>query len=150
MHTIDEMVILVVEDDAGHARLIQKNLARLGLDHRIHRFEDGQEILDFLHFSGPGPHRAADIPYLMLLDIRLPRVDGLEVLRQVKTHEELQPMPVIMLTTSENPQEIDYCYRMGCGGYIVKPIRFDEFSAMIERVGRFLTTVRVPTLRTVN
>ena len=79
-----EVSILIADDDGGHARLIEKNLARGGLRNGIKRFDDGQSILDFLFQRGPGPHREPDAPYLILLDIRMPKVDGVEVLRQIK------------------------------------------------------------------
>ena len=78
------MVILIADDDAGHARLIEKNLQRAGLHNPILRFENGQDILDFLFGRGEGPKRMSDTPYLLLLDIRMPKVDGVEVLRQTQ------------------------------------------------------------------
>jgi len=78
-----EVVILVAEDDSGHARLIEKNLTRAGLGNPIVRFDNGQAVLDFLFRRGPGPQRASEMPYLLLLDIRMPKVDGIEVLRQL-------------------------------------------------------------------
>src|SRR5579862_924239 len=102
-----EVVILVAEDDEGHARLIQKNLSRAGLHNPIQRFANGQEALDFLFRRGPGPHRGGDTSYLLLLDIRMPKVDGVEVLRQIKSDPELRKMPVIMLTTTDDPREVE-------------------------------------------
>ncbi|HZL42540.1 MAG TPA: response regulator, partial [Verrucomicrobiae bacterium] len=92
MSAAREVTILIAEDDAGHARLIEKNLTRAGLHNQILRFEDGQAILDFLHRRGT-PQRAREAPYLLLLDIRMPRVDGVEVLRQVKNDLELRKIP---------------------------------------------------------
>src|SRR5215831_9741047 len=101
-----QVVILIAEDDAGHARLIEKNLSRAGLHNPIHRFDNGQAVLDFLFCRGPGPHRAGDIPYLLLLDIRMPKVDGIEVLRQIKADLELRKIPVLVLTTTDDPREV--------------------------------------------
>ena len=92
-----EVIILIADDDAGHARLIEKNLDRVGLHNPIERFENGQEILDFLFRRDQGRKRIADTPYLLLLDIRMPKVDGVEVLRQLKQDPELRMMPVLML-----------------------------------------------------
>src|SRR5512142_786887 len=103
MNMTREVIILIAEDDAGHARLIEKNLSRAGLHNPIERFSNGQQILDFLFRRGPGRHRNEDTPYLLLLDIRMPQVDGVEVLRQVKEDLELRKMPVIMLTTTDDP-----------------------------------------------
>ena len=102
-----EVVILIAEDDAGHARLIEKNLTRGGLHNKIERFANGQAVLDFLFQRGPGSHRAHDTPYLLLLDIRMPQVDGVEVLRQIKENPELRKIPVIMLTTTDDPREVE-------------------------------------------
>src|SRR5690349_16205423 len=95
-----EVVILIAEDDVGHARLIEKNLARAGLHNPILRFENGQTILDFLFRRSAPPRRNPGTPYLLLLDIRMPQVDGVEVLRQIKQDSELRKIPVIMLTTT--------------------------------------------------
>ena len=86
----EEIVILVVEDDDGHARLIEKNLQRSGIKNEIWRFQDGQEILDFLFRRGEGRRREDFTPYLVLLDIRMPKIDGIEVLRQIKQDERLR------------------------------------------------------------
>ena len=84
MNANREVVILVAEDDSGHARLIEKNLTRGGLGNPMVRFDNGQAVLDFLFRRGEGPHRVSEVPYLLLLDIHMPKVDGVEVLRQIK------------------------------------------------------------------
>jgi CheY-like chemotaxis protein len=139
-----EFVILVVEDDEGHARLIEKNLTRAGLHNDIQRFANGQAVLDFLFRQGPGPHRTFDKPYLLLLDIRMPQVDGIEVLRQVKADPELRKVPVIMLTTTDDPREVERCHQIGCSSYIVKPVDYDKFAEAIKRLGLFISLVEVP------
>ena len=116
-----EVVIIIAEDDAGHARLIEKNLGRVGLHNPIQRFENGQDVLDFLFRRGPGLHRKRDTAYLLLLDIRMPKVDGVEALRQIKEDASLRKLPVIMLTTTDDPREIERCHLLGCNSYIVKP-----------------------------
>jgi CheY-like chemotaxis protein len=139
-----EIVILIAEDDPGHARLIEKNLSRAGLHNRIERFQDGQAVLDFLFHSGPGPHRAPDTPYLLLLDIRMPKVDGVEVLRRLKLDHELRKLPVIVLTTTDDPREVDRCHAIGCASYIVKPVDYDKFAEAIKSLGLFLSLVQIP------
>jgi CheY-like chemotaxis protein len=139
-----EVVILVADDDAGHARLIGKNLERAGLHNDLVRFEDGQEILDFLFRRGAGAHRASDTPYLLLLDIRMPKVDGVEVLRQVKGDAELRKIPVLMLTTTDDPREVERCHGLGCNNYIVKPVDYDKFADAIRQLGLFISLVQVP------
>lgn len=141
-----EVVILVCDDDAGHARLIEKNLERVGLHNSMMRFENGQEILDFLFERGEGAKRGPDAAYLLLLDIRMPKVDGVEVLRQVKADAHLRKLPVIMLTTTDDPREVARCHALGCSNYIVKPVDYDKFSEAIKQLGMFISLVQVPEL----
>lgn len=139
-----EVVIIIAEDDAGHARLIEKNLARVGLHNPVQFFEDGQEVLDFLFRRGSGLHRCGDTAYLLLLDIRMPKVDGVEALRQIKEDASLRKLPVIMLTTTDDPREIERCHLLGCNSYIVKPVDYDKFAEAIKQLGMFVSLVRVP------
>jgi CheY-like chemotaxis protein len=139
-----EVVILIADDDAGHARLIEKNLQRAGLHNRILRFENGQDILDFLFRRGAGSCRALDTSYLLLLDIRMPKVDGVEVLRQLKADSELRKLPVSMLTTTDDPREVARCHELGCNNYIVKPVDYEKFAEAIEQLGLFISLVQVP------
>ncbi len=139
-----EVIILVADDDAGHARLIEKNLTRAGLRNPIVRFDNGQAVLDFLFRRGSGPQRASEVPYLLLLDIRMPQIDGIEVLRQVKADPELRKMPVIMLTTTDDPREVERCHNIGCASYIVKPVDYDKFAEAIKSLGLYLSLVQVP------
>lgn len=140
-----EVVILVADDDAGHARLIEKNLRRAALGNRIERFEDGQQVLDFL-FRRSERKRERETAYLLLLDIRMPKVDGVEVLRQIKQDEELRKMPIIMLTTTDDPREVDRCHALGCSNYVVKPVDYEHFSEAISKMGSYITLVQVPEL----
>lgn len=140
-----EVVILVADDDSGHVRLIEKNLRRAALANRIERFEDGQQVLDYLFCRG-GHGRERETPYLLLLDIRMPKVDGVEVLRQLKQDEELRKVPVIMLTTTDDPHEVQRCHALGCSNYIVKPVDYEQFAEAIGKLGSFITLVEVPVL----
>lgn len=144
MSNTRQIVILIAEDDVGHARLIEKNLARAGLNNSIIRFENGQAVLDFLFRRGGPPKRNPDTPYLLLLDIRMPQVDGTEVLRQVKEDKELRKIPVIMLTTTDDPREVERCHALGCSSYIVKPVDYDKFADAIKNLGLFISLVEVP------
>jgi CheY-like chemotaxis protein len=141
-----EVVILIGEDDEGHARLIEKNLTRAGLHNRVERFANGQQVLDFLFCRGPGRHRSLETPYLLLLDIRMPQVDGVEALRKIKEDPELRKMPVIMLTTTDDPREVERCHALGCSTYIVKPVVYEKFAEAINRMGMFISLVQVPQL----
>lgn len=139
-----EIVILLVEDDEGHATLIKKNLKRAGISNKYIHFKDGQEILDYLYFNGEGPHRKIDETYMMLLDIRMPRVDGIEVLKTVKEDSDLNNIPITMLTTTDNPDEINRCHALGCNNYITKPVDYEKFVDVLGKLGLFLSIVKVP------
>ena len=139
-----EVEILIADDDAGHARLIEKNLQRAGLHNAVRRFENGQEILDFLFRRDSQTRRTPEVPYLLLLDIRMPMVDGVEVLRQIKADGELRRLPVIMLTTTDDPREVARCHELGCSNYIVKPVDYEKFSEAIKQLGLFISLVQVP------
>ncbi len=139
-----DVVILVAEDDEGHAGLIKKNLARAGIVNEFLLFKDGQEILDFLVRTGDGPHRQSGTAYVLLLDIRMPKVDGVQVLERVKSDPELRKLPVIMITTTDDPREVDRCHVLGCSSYIAKPIDYDAFIHVIRQLGFFLSVVQVP------
>lgn len=142
----EEVVIIIAEDDAGHARLIQKNLGRVGLHNPIQFFENGQDVLDFLFRRGPGLHRKSGTAYLLMLDIRMPKVDGVEALRQIKEDPTLRKLPVIMLTTTDDPREIERCHLLGCNSYIVKPVDYDSFAGAIAQLGLFVSLVQVPAI----
>jgi CheY-like chemotaxis protein len=139
-----EVIVLIAEDDDGHAALIEKNLRRAGLLNEIIRFKDGQETLDFLFEKGKKPKRKPDTAYMLLLDIRMPKVDGVEVLRQVKADKGLKKLPIIMITTTDDPREVDLCHELGCSNYITKPIDYDNFMEAVRQLGMFLLVVEVP------
>jgi len=144
MENKEEVSIVIAEDDEGHASLFMKNLKRAGFRNNFLHFKDGQEVLDFLFQRGNGPHRVSGSAYLLLLDIRMPKVDGVEVLRQIKNDPELTKIPVIMVTTTDDPREVENCHRIGCNVYITKPVDYDNFTDAIRKLGLFLTVVRVP------
>lgn len=139
-----EVVILVADDDNGHARLIEKNLQRAGLHNPVVRFENGQDVLDFLFAGGEGARRKPDVPYLLLLDIRMPKVDGIEVLRRIKADPDLRKVHVSMLTTTDDPREVSRCHDLGCNNYLVKPVDYEKFAEAIKQLGMFISLVQVP------
>lgn len=141
-----EVVILIAEDDEGHAGLIRKNLARAGIVNELLHFRDGQEIVDFLFRTGPGQVRESGKAYFLLLDIRMPKLDGVEVLARIKADPELRRIPVIMITTTDDPREVDRCHELGCSSYITKPIEYEAFVNAIRQLGLFLSVVQVPTI----
>jgi len=139
----EPLTIVLAEDDDGHAGLIHRNLERAGLVNGFIRVRDGQDALDLLH--GEGEYAGREIgDFLMLLDINMPRVDGVEVLRQIKADPKLASTPVIMLTTTDDPREIERCYKLGCNVYITKPVAYDQFVEAIRQLGMFLQVVKVP------
>lgn len=142
----EKVVILVAEDDEGHAGLIQRNLSRAGLVNEMLLFRDGQEVLDFLFSQGRSPHRQSGTGYVLLLDINMPKVDGVEVLRRVKADPELRKLPIIIVTTTDDPREVALCHALGCSNYIAKPIDYDKFVTAIRNLGLFLAVVQVPTI----
>lgn len=139
-----EVVILVAEDDEGHAGLIRKNLVRAGIVNELLHFKDGQEILDFLFQKGDARQRRVGDYYVLLLDIRMPKLDGIEVLKQVKSDPELCKIPVIMITTTDDPREVEHCHALGCNNYITKPVGYEDFVNAIRQLGLFLSVVQVP------
>jgi len=131
--------ILVADDDEGHAILIRENLQAAGLPNRIEHFRDGQAILDFL-----GQDTRGRQAYLILLDIRMPKIDGIEVLRRLKANSDLRRQPVIMLTTTDDAREVEHCHQLGCSGYVQKPVDYDKFAEAIRRIGLFLPLLVMP------
>jgi CheY-like chemotaxis protein len=135
-----EAVILVAEDEDGHFALIQKNLFRAGLDNKIVRFTDGQQVLDFFRDGDPRSHNK----YILLLDLRMPKVSGFEVLRHLKSSPGLKTIPIIVLTTANTPQDIQRCHELGCALYVVKPVEYESLVESIQRIGEFLKVIEVP------
>ena len=142
-----EPVILIVEDDEGHAILIRQNLEAAGLSNRMEHFRDGQAVLDFFFKGNAVRHSEPVQTYLILLDIRMPKVDGIEVLRRIKTDPELHKLPVIMLTTTDDVREVERCHQLGCNVYIQKPVDYDKFAEAIQRLGLFVTLLLVPPVK---
>ncbi|MDR3405067.1 MAG: response regulator [Chthoniobacter sp.] len=136
--------ILITEDDDGHAFLIEDSLRRAGIDVPFLRFSDGQEVLDFLFGRTEKPKFERGQPYLLLLDIRMPKVDGVTVLRQIKADRELHKLPVIILTTTDDPREVDRCHDLGCNVYMQKPVSYDGFAAAITKLGQFVALLQFP------
>jgi len=136
--------ILIADDDDGHAFLVEDNLRRGGVNTTFLRFNDGQEVLDFLFGRTTSPVFKPDQAYLLLLDIRMPKVDGVAVLQQIKANPDLHKLPVIILTTTEDPREVDRCHALGCNIYIHKPVSYDSFAHAIAQLGKFVSLVKVP------
>ena len=134
--------IVMVEDDEGHARLIEKNLRRAGISNTIIHFSTGKQAVDYF-FDENGYISQAD-PLLVLLDLNLPELDGYEVLKRIKGDVRTRAIPVIILTTTDNPREIDRCYEMGCNVYVTKPVDYEAFAEAIRKLGLMLAVVKIP------
>jgi len=143
-HEQQPVTILLIEDDRGHALLIEKNLRRAGIANEIVNLDTGQKAVDFLFKKGSYSADTHPAPPLILLDLNLPVLDGYQVLRIIKNDERTKAIPVVVLTTTDNPQEIAKCYELGCNVYITKPVEYEKFSDAIRRLGLFLSIVRVP------
>ncbi len=139
-------VILIVEDDEGHAILVRDVLETAGLSNRIRHFRDGQAVLDFLFGTGGKAADHSGCNYVVLLDIRLPKVDGIEVLRRIKSDPEMRKLPVIMLTTTDDARDVDRCHQLGCSVYIQKPVDYEKFTEAVRRLGLFIMLLLVPPL----
>jgi CheY-like chemotaxis protein len=129
--------ILLVDDSANDAELTKRALSQYKLANEIITVQDGAEALDFLYRRGSFSDRKNGDPIVVLLDIKMPKVDGIEVLRGMKSDPDLQPIPVVMLTSSREGPDLDQCYRLGANAYVVKPVDFPQFSEAVKTIGKF-------------
>jgi len=136
--------IIIAEDDEGHATLIKRNLKRAGVMNEIIQFFNGQDTLDYLFKNGKYKDRDSEYALLLLLDIKMPGKDGVEVLKEIKEDEHLKKIPVIMITTTTDPREVEKCHELGCSNYISKPVDYVKFVDAIKKLGLFLMVVEVP------
>lgn len=134
--------LVMIEDDEGHARLIIKNLERAGVANQIIHVPNGAAAIDYFFNS----NRTVDYhdKTVILLDLNLPEIDGFEILRRLKADEHTKNIPVIVLTTTDNPKDIDECYALGCNVYMTKPVGYEAFADAIRKLGLMLNVVKVP------
>jgi CheY-like chemotaxis protein len=144
MNRDDGITILLVEDNPDHATLTLRALRKGRLANDVVWVHDGAEALDFLYRRGAYLDPPAPRPGLILLDLRLPKVDGHGVLRQIKSDEALRTIPVVMLTTSEQPDDINGSYGAGANSFITKPVSFSDFMEKISAVQLYWTITNVP------
>ena len=135
------VTILLIEDDPGHARLIEKNVRRAGVSNDIHHVSDGTSALQHLFDRG---ETVKSDPVLVLLDLNLPDMSGIDILQRIKADPVMKRTPVIVLTTTDDKLEIQRCYDLGCNVYITKPVEYEGFAAAIRQLGLFLTVMQVP------
>lgn len=138
------VAILLVEDDPGHATLIERNLRRAGVINEIIKLDDGGKAVDFLFKQGEYAGDSNPAPLLVLLDLNMPVLDGCQVLERIKSDERTKHIPVVILTTTDSPQEISRCYDLGCNIYVVKPVEYGKFCEAIRNLGLFLSIVKIP------
>jgi len=136
------VTIVMIEDDEGHARLIERNIRRAGISNEIRHFMDGSSALHYLEHDEDGP--ALNGPALILLDLNLPDMSGIDILARVKGTERLKRTPVVVLTTTDDKVEIQRCYDLGCNVYITKPVNYESFADAIRQLGLFLSVIQVP------
>ena len=131
------VTIVLVEDDPGHARLIEKNIRRAGVNNEITHFESGTAGLEYLLSNG-------NAPTLVLLDLNLPDMSGTQILEKLKSNSGTKHIPIIVLTTTDDKMEIQKCYDLGCNDYITKPVDYEAFATAIRQLGLFLSVMKVP------
>ncbi len=134
------VTMLLVEDDPGHARLIERNLRRARIVNEIITLPDGQAAVDYIFDEGLR-HPA---PLLILLDLNLPGLSGFQVLERLKADGRTKHIPVVCLTTTDNPQDVERCYALGCNVFLTKPIEYERFAEAIRQLGLFLAIVKIP------
>ena len=133
------VTIVMIEDDEGHARLIERNIRRAGVNNPVIPFVNGTDAMTYLLGS---EHKGE--PMLILLDLNLPDMTGIEILRRVKETQHLKTTPVVVLTTTDDAQEIKRCYELGCNVYITKPVNYENFANAIRQLGLFFSVIQVP------
>jgi DNA-binding response OmpR family regulator len=136
--------IVMIEDDEGHARLIERNIRRSGVNNEIMPFTDGTSAVNYLFGKDGSGIQHKGHALLMLLDLNLPDMSGVEILRQVKENKYLKSTPVVVLTTTDDSHEIKRCYELGCNVYITKPVNYESFANAIRQLGLFFSVIQVP------
>ena len=136
--------IIMIEDDEGHARLIERNIRRSGVNNEIVPFTNGTDALHYLFGVDSQGLAHKGQALLILLDLNLPDMTGIEILRRVKESSHLKTAPVVILTTTDGAQEIKRCYELGCNVYITKPVNYESFANAIRQLGLFFSVIQVP------
>lgn len=140
----DLVTIIMIEDDDGHARLIEKNIRRAGVTNDIVPFTNGTEALAFLLGADKTGECNAKKAMLILLDLNLPDMGGVQILETIKSNVHLKRCPVVILTTTDDEREIQRCYDLGANVYITKPVNYESFANAIRQLGLFVAVMQVP------
>lgn len=138
------VTIIMIEDDEGHARLIERNIRRSGVNNEIIPFTNGTDAMKYLFGSDGSGTESKARALLILLDLNLPDMTGIDILKQVKENKFLKSAPVVILTTTDDSQEIKRCYELGCNVYITKPVNYESFANAIRQLGLFFSVIQVP------
>jgi DNA-binding response OmpR family regulator len=138
------VVIVMIEDDEGHARLIERNIRRAGVNNEIVAFTSGTAALSYLLGNDGSGSESAERAMLVLLDLNLPDMSGVDILAKVKSNTHTKRSPVIVLTTTDDQREIQRCYDLGANVYITKPVNYESFANAIRQLGLFLMVMQVP------
>ena len=138
------VTIIMIEDDEGHARLIERNIRRSGVNNEIIAFSNGTDAMKYLFGDDGSGVRHKGRAMLILLDLNLPDMTGIEILRQIKDNKYLKATPVVVLTTTDDSHEIKRCYELGCNVYITKPVNYESFANAIRQLGLFFSVIQVP------
>ncbi|RDE09990.1 response regulator [Pelagibacterium lacus] len=138
------VTIIMVEDDEGHARLIEKNIRRAGVNNEIIPFTSGNGALTYLFGEDGSGEVSAHRHLLILLDLNLPDTTGVAILEKVKANQHTKRTPVVVLTTTDDEREIQRCYDLGANVYITKPVDYDGFANAIRQLGLFFSVMQVP------
>ena len=136
--------IVMIEDDEGHARLIERNIRRAGVNNAIRPFRDGTTALEYLLGSDGTGEASAKRHLLILLDLNLPDMTGIDILERVKANPHTKRSPVVVLTTTDDQREIQRCYDLGANVYITKPVNYEGFANAIRQLGLFFSVMQVP------
>ncbi|MBX9740999.1 MAG: response regulator [Beijerinckiaceae bacterium] len=134
----------MIEDDAGHARLIERNIRRAGVNNEIIPFTNGTDALNYLFGADGSGEASSNRHLLILLDLNLPDMTGVDILQKIKSNPHTKRSPVVVLTTTDDQREIQRCYDLGCNVYITKPVNYEGFAAAIRQLGLFFTVIKVP------
>jgi len=138
------VTIIMIEDDEGHARLIERNIRRSGVNNEIIPFTNGTDAMNYLFGADGSGLVNKGRALLILLDLNLPDMTGIDILKQVKENKFLKSAPVVILTTTDDSQEIKRCYELGCNVYITKPVNYESFANAIRQLGLFFSVMQIP------
>ena len=138
------VAIVMIEDDEGHARLIERNIRRAGVNNELIPFSNGTDALAFLLGPNQSGEVSAKKQLLVLLDLNLPDMTGISILEKIKANPHTRRSPVIVLTTTDDAREIQRCYDLGANVYITKPVDYDNFANAIRQLGLFFAVMQVP------